>query len=347
MTALTEASGSEALTLYYHGREISGWAPVSHMVQVAARLMGAHVVSTGNAVASRPKLAAEWLRPAPRGPAPGALYVARSPAEARAFLCLPDFRRPRRFRALWIIDSFRTEELPSARLLRCFDLVAYCQSYDADIYHARAGDRALLLPWGTDALGLGSAAAERRYDVLRLGRQPDAWDDDAKTAAACGARGLRFHGRPPYPGFAKMHQALMQEWYAQTKFVVAHSNLAAPARYTHANKEYITARWTDALAAGAVVAGMQPHSDLGLLDWPEATLDFDTIDLEANLDQLAQAAARWSPQVALRNHLGALERLDWRWRLKTLCDRLQITAPALENELATLQDWIVQRRATL
>ena len=60
------------------------------------------------------------------------------------------------------------------------------------------------------------------------------------------------------------------------------------------------------------------RSDLALLDWPEALLDFGTIDFQANMAMLREATAQWTPEVAKRNHLGALRRLDWRWRFKAI-----------------------------
>ena len=111
-------------------------------------------------------------------------------------------------------------------------------------------------------LDLGSSAACRPVDLLRVGRQPDAWDDDQRSDAACRLAGLRFAGRPPFfpenfKDSSAGHRDLCAR-YARAKFVLAHSNIVAPASYTHPSKEYISARWTDALAAGSVVAGIPP-----------------------------------------------------------------------------------------
>jgi hypothetical protein len=50
----------------------------------------------------------------------------------------------------------------------------------------------MVLGWGSDVLGMGSGADKRAVDVLRLGRQPLEWDDDAVSGAACSDAGLRF-----------------------------------------------------------------------------------------------------------------------------------------------------------
>jgi hypothetical protein len=120
---------------------------------------------------------------------------------------------------------------------------------------------------------------------------------------------------------------------------VSFSNLAAPAPYTHPSKAYFTGRWTDAIASGAVVAGIPPLEDAGVagLLWEGALLEFDRIDLEENLARLAEAVARWTPDVARRNRRNALARLDWRWGLKRLADRLEMRFPALESDLERLR----------
>jgi hypothetical protein len=226
---------------------------------------------------------------------------------------------------------------PHSRILDQFDVVIFSQQYDSPFYEGLLGNRALWLGWGSDVLGLGSAAIDRPIDVLRVGRQPAAWDDDAFSTAACASRGLTFQGRPPfYESPEAQQRALMQEHYGRAKFVLAHSNVAAPASYTHATKEYITARWTDALAAGATVAGMPPLSDKALIDWPGALLPFDRIDFAHNLDAIEAAVSQWTPSRPLRNHLNALKRLDWRWRFARLAEVLGLDPTPLRAALQHL-----------
>jgi hypothetical protein len=47
---------------------------------------------------------------------------------------------------------------------------------------------------------------------------------------------------------------------ARAKFVLAFSNRVHQAGYTHPEREYLTARWVDSLAHGAVIAGIAPQS---------------------------------------------------------------------------------------
>lgn len=326
------------VNIFCNTEDRPGWMPVLHMIRLGRALLGAQVTDVRNLKAPLGRKFRLQMRKAPTDGQDIALCIARTPREIDWILAAPDFLVPHRCRVLWIIDSFRTQHLPPAKRMTHFDVIAYTQGYDGDHYRQLYGDRALHLGWGSDVLDLGGFNADRPFDVLRCGREPTAWDDDTATAQACAARSLRFHGRPPNAeDLTQQQPMLLRDYYGQTKFLVAHSNLAAPDTYTHKSKEYITARWTDAIAAGAVVAGVQPHSDLALLDWPEAVLDFDRIDLFENLDQLALACARWTPDIARSNHIGALKNLDWRWRFKTLAERIDLSSQDLDAEINRLR----------
>ena len=320
-----------------------GWGPIEHFAHLAARLLALNLQRPTLQGTSRLSNLRQTFTRSRRGPSPGVIYLAKSPGEVKSLMALDDFDHPRRFRALWIVDSFWTEWAPSARLMRHFDLVVYMQKGEADFYERLAPGRTLHLGWGADVLDLGSSAAERPVDVLRVGRQPPEWDDDPRSLSVCNAAGLQFAGRPPFlpedPTDPSLGHRDLCRYYGQAKFVIAHSNLAAPAPYTHPLKEYVTGRWTDALAAGAVIAGVQPFGDPSAEDllWPGATLDFDRIDLSHNVAALQEAAASWSPFIAQYNHHQALRKLDWRWRIKTLAECLDLGGPKLTSELARLE----------
>jgi hypothetical protein len=336
------------MDLYYTGRGLGrdrnpGWQPVEAMVLLAARLFGARVrvlPPRGRSLRLR-KLVAGWRRP-PGGGAAVDLVIARIPHDAARLLGTECFSQRRRARALWIIDSFRIDTMAWRGVLGSFDLVAFTRAADGDEYRRLVGDRALYLPWGTDALDAGSAAARRDFDLLRVGRQPSDWADDDDVAAACAAAGLTFHGRPPdmqttaAAGAAERQHALMG-WYARTRFTLAFCNLVAPSPTTHPTKAYLTGRWTDSLAGGASVLGVPPAGDSDLVGWPGALVVTDGPSRAAGLARLVEAVAEWRPEQAARNHLEALRRLDWRWRFQTLAHRLDIDAPALEADLDRLR----------
>lgn len=330
-----------SLTILSDIQHDRSWAPVLHMQNLLASLTGAeihHVAPSSNRLQSF----LNRRRPGFRSKEPGvALCITPKgtniPSFVTALRKLGGFSRV----AMWIIDSFWTDWVLHERSLidRHFDDILYMQSFDTDFYRKLFGDRSLCLGWGSDALNLGGAEVTRNHDLLRVGRQPPGWDDDAETERACVARGLSFEGRPPTPT-GPVLETLMRNHYSRAKFVVAHSNIAAPAPYTHPTKAYITGRWTDALACGTVVAGVPPVGDTNLIDWPESLLVLPTIDRDAGLDQIAAAAAEWTPEVARQNYLGALRKLDWRWRFRSVVNHLEIEVPALNKELGRLEDRI-------
>jgi hypothetical protein len=128
---------------------------------------------------------------------------------------------------------------------------------------------------------------------------------------------------------------------SKTKFALAFSNRANPTIQTHPRREYITGRWTDALASGATVAGIPPRSEsLQSLLWPEALLDMGTVDQAEGLKVIAAAAREWIPERAHLNYRRSLETFDWRWRFKMLAEALDIHSSKLDAELARLQNVI-------
>jgi hypothetical protein len=141
------------------------------------------------------------------------------------------------------------------------------------------------------------------------------------------------------------NQELVMRVYGESKYLLAFSNAANPEGYTHPTRQYLTGRWVDALACGAVVAGISPRgSGIDELLWPGATLEFGSIRRQEGLETLAGALKLWTPQSALRNHAMALKKLDWRWRLKTIADICAVDTATLRTELALLTARVEERR---
>jgi hypothetical protein len=83
-----------------------------------------------------------------------------------------------------------------------------------------------------------------------------------------------------------------------------------------------------------------------MLLWPGATLEISPTDLEVGVRELAAASEHWSPNIARRNHLLSLERLDWRHRFATLADNLGWPRTrTLEHELQELRDRVTKLRS--
>lgn len=298
------------------------------------RVLGAEIEEIGRERLRLMRRAYRMLVQPPRSGEDIVIHFARYPGEIALHVSSPLFDRPAARRILWVVDSFWTDRVPE-RLLSAFDLVVYMQSYERAYYDRLSKGRSLHVRWGADVLDLGAGNEERSIDILRVGRQPPEWDDDSHSMDAAKKISLVFQGRPPMD----ISYSELMGYYAKSRYVIAFSNLAAPARYTHPTKEYFTGRWIDAIASGAVVAGISPRRDRGIYDclWDGALLEFDKVDLCSNMATLKRDAERWTPEIAMRNHLNALMTLDWRWGIKRLADSLDLVFPELEEDLSRLQ----------
>ncbi|MEM9706966.1 MAG: hypothetical protein AAF850_12925 [Pseudomonadota bacterium] len=315
-----------------------GWAPIERLSILAAELFEGRVVPLEipkNKVSERFKT----LLPAPiSAKGRGALFLAKHPGEVLRLMGHETFRQALAFRILWIIDSFWTDWLPSHRVLSKFDLVGFTLGSDKSEYQERVGGRAVNLAWGSDVLGLGCVGGERDIDIMRVGRQPAEWREDKHTERVLAQAGISFQGRPQPGGDGQEAYEGLFKYYRRSKFIVAHSNLAARWHHTHPKKEYITGRWTDALAAGASVAGVAPMSDPAASAFCNTgLLKFSTTGLLDNIPIIADAVSRWSKDQADKNYRYALMHLDWRWRLNEIADYFNVRAPLLERDLIEIK----------
>lgn len=326
------------LEIVYENPGGVGYHPVQHMVRLAAELLGARLlVLAPEPVKKRRQL--EALLPSRRGRGAG-LLICPSPGALLALLRLPDWRRRYDRVAAWVFDSFWIDRIPRAfRQRRHFDRLFVTELEDREAWERRMRVPVEWLPWGSDVLRLGSDAAERPVDVQRVGRQPSEWENDAESAAACARAGLSFRGRPEEREDAVENQRVLMNAFTKAKFTLSFSNSVNPQVQTHPTRRYITGRWTDALAAGATVAGVPPESaPAHQLLWPEALLDLGTVERERGVEILRAAAARWTPERARINYAHALDRLDWRRRFERIAAALELNAPPLRQELRQLDE---------
>lgn len=114
------------------------------------------------------------------------------------------------------------------------------------------------------------------------------------------------------------NQATERQALLASRLVLVFSNRVSPAAYTHPTREYLTGRWTDALAAGCLVAGTAPATARTLL-WPGATVEVSPSDRSVAWPVLIEAAEGWDLARAHAQQHRARQTLDWRWRLRDLC----------------------------
>jgi hypothetical protein len=315
------------------------------MILLAAELFDARVLPVDQRQPSSFAKAFSYLqrrsdRRAAREPC---LLVCTGASDLSKILNVPDWGT--RFGPLgaWIIDSFWTDHIPAKMpLANMFDMFFVTSLEDINTWKQISGVPTTWLPWGTDALRLGSGESNRNWDVTRVGRQPPEWEEDQCASEAASLLGIRYRPRPASNGLNTLqNQRLMMDVYADTKYVLAFSNAVNPEPYTHPTREYLTGRWVDGLAGGAVLAGVPPKgASVDQLLWEGATLDFGTIGLDEGLRSLSAALLQWSPQCALKNYAMALKKLDWRWRFKILADSYGLKPSMLAREIDLLQDRI-------
>jgi hypothetical protein len=316
-----------------------GYHPVLHMARLAAELLAGELLVLPTSKPARAERITALLRRRARSGSDRGLVICASPGHLRSLLDIPGWRE--RFSTLvaWVFDSFWHRSIPRSIVLRRhFDRFFVTEPEDLDVWRRRTGVPVELLPWGSDVLRLGSGAGERDIDLLRFGRQPAGWDDDDATAEVCRQSGIAFHGRPAMHADASQNEAALMKLCGRTRFALAFSNLANPALQTHPTRQYITARWVDALASGASVAGVPPVTPVvDSLFWPGALLDLRGIDRREGLSLLSTALRAWTPAQARLNHRMALERLDWRWRFAALAAALGEVPRPLSDELDALR----------
>jgi hypothetical protein len=312
------------------------------MIALAAELLDAEVLNLqGDGPGVIARASSVLLRRTRASSREPCLLICAGPGDLTKILNIPDWRS--RFGTLgaWVIDSFWVDHIPmTPKLANLFDFVFITLMEDVDAWRRATGAQTVWLPWGADALRLGSCSPHRKWDVTRVGRQPPEWEDDAIASEAARRAGINYRPRPASNGLNTLqNQRLMMDVYGDTKYVLSFSNTANPEPYTHPTREYLTGRWVDGLAGGAVLAGVHPGGESArTLLWQEATLDLGTIQREEGLQALAAALPQWTPQLAAKNHAMALKNLDWRWRFQVVADSFGLRAVRLAEEINLVRE---------
>lgn len=325
--------------IVYTQADEPGWFPITHMVELLARLSDAELVRVpfAHRHTALERLAASI--PLRRRGNEDLLVVCPQPGHLQALTHAPQWWSGYRSVTGWVVDSWWSEWIPRlARRRGRFDLLWISEQENREAWQRSTGTQILHLPMGSDVLGnMASTTAPRPIDLLRVGRMPPAWDDDKRTAEACRGAGLVFRGRPPMASSTSEGMRALWSQEAQTKFVLAFSNLASPARYTHPSLEYFTPRWADAIACGASTVGRLPRTS-STADLPETCwADVSANDMDRGIQAIADLAQRWTPRAAARNRQHALTALDWRHRFKKIANQLELTWPRLDEELSSIE----------
>lgn len=325
-------------------QEGQGWGPVTTLASVTARLAGTalHVAPVGPP-ASKIRL----LRHASTATVKAAiarsrdadlLVIAPVPGALNDVLLDTTLRSKYRNVMAWVIDSFWTERIPATvKLPGIFSHIFITDPDDLELWRAKARASVEVLPWGTDALSAHARLQAPDTDVVRVGRQPPAWEDDEVLASAAHGAGLSFRGRPPMGDSEADAVDSVADAYARSRVVLASGNASSPATYTHPTKEYVTGRWTDAFANGCLVGGTPPRCGAasillppyGLIHTPPNDVAAGMDAIRGHLDEEGDASMR------LRRF--ALLQLDWRHRLKRVFSIAGTDTRLLDEEIKQLE----------
>lgn len=323
-----------------------GWSSITYMVQLCAEMFDAELrfLNTETNIGAMEKLLA--FVPRRRG-SETCLLVSAGPGRMLHLLSQVEGWK-RRFGqvAAWVIEGYYPDHI--SRVVRhggMFDRFFITTDEDVDAWQKLAGRPTISIPLGSDVLRLGTPSQGRPVDLLRVGRQPTEWEDDAMTETAARAKGLSFRGRPPMCADTIENHRMLMHTYGQSKFLLAFSNTVHRTSFTHPTRAYLTPRWPDGLAAGAIIAGIAPKSPTAdRLLWPGATLDLGSTSRDEGLTILAAAVASWRPEQAVANYAMALERFDWRWRFADIAAALGESPARLTAELDHLKREIAKHR---
>jgi hypothetical protein len=318
-----------------------GWTPINHMLNLSASYFQCRVLHLDDKnLKLIDKLHAYFKARKRVTGKPDALIVVQTPAQLNQLFTLREWRTSFNSVAAWIIDSFHTEHLPRFPLKNILDKLFITSGTDLQEYQEKSRVDVSVLLWGSDVLGLGGKGTERKIDILRVGRQPAEWEEDADNERRLASYGLTYCGRPPDFGIdSNAQKILMQEYMQKSKLTLAYSNLVDGSHYTHPKKEYITARWLDAIASGCQVAGIPPRNDYAFdkLLWPQALVELTETSRDNMLGRIRSAVADWSPAVAEYNYKMALARLDWRWRLLEISNVFRLNSRSLRTDVERIK----------
>lgn len=317
-----------------------GWYPVKHMISLMHELFESRIIKLPRHGPNRfLRLLLSFGKTRERNEieGPNLLIIVPTLDSAYKFFSLTQKTNAYNKIGIWIFDSFWTNRIPFHTSSKYFDQLFVTSGNDVSFYKKKTNINTSFLGWGSDVLRLGGPNGDRNVDVLRVGRQPNRFANDQANKNKFKSLNLTYQGRPDS---AISYIDLMNKYYLQAKYILAHSNFADDSEYTHPSKEYITGRWTDALACGCTIIGEQPKSDYAYQKyiWPESVLDIDSNDRCTDGSNLIDCIKNWSSKTAEYNYMMALKHLDWRWRFQELSDFFCIDCQKLDNELRDIKN---------
>ncbi len=207
-----------------------------------------------------------------------------------------------------------------------------------------------LLPFGADVLTHGSGELNRPFDLISYGRIPQRYHkafaskfnqpDSRQIYYRSTPRREKMFPKTPYEErIDNEDQILLSKILIRTKLAFAFDTMHPGMRQFPYS--FVTLRWFQCGAAGCVIIGKRPTTPLAdkLLDWEDATIELpdDPKESVEFVEELLQNRTRLN-SIHKRNYVENLARHDWRFRIKSMLEQLDIPLPkCLVNELSQLK----------
>lgn len=318
----------------------NGWLPINYMIQLLSSYSNSKIIRQGTSNVTRFEKLKCYFTPIEKKciGKTNILFIVNTASELNSLVTLirKDTLAYNKISA-WIIDSFWHDNISKFILKKYINHLFVMTKEDVSFYERKTKVPTTFLGWGTDVFNLGSNKPERQIDLLRMGRQPAKWNNDKENSEILSESELVYQGRPPITENkhiefnCESYISLLKEYYSKSKFVLAQSNLVDDSGYTHNTREYITARWTDAIACGCVVLGYQPVTCSSFQQlWTESFAHIDDVN---NIKGYIDEINCWEENIPDINYHMSLKYLDWRWKFSEIFNLLNIDSEKLTKDI--------------
>ena len=207
-----------------------------------------------------------------------------------------------------------------------------------------------LVPFGADVLDQGSCQVKRSIDITSFGRAPAHYHSAFfNKFNQSGSEQIYYKPTPrTADNFPKLpYEKRKDEEDSLLLFhVLRHSKitLAFDTLYPGMRQfpySFITLRWFYGAATGGAIVGKRPTTSVmdELFNWEDATIELPD-DLQKSVELVAELLqdTKRLHSIYRRNYVESLARHDWRYRIQSMLEKVQIPLPhVLSEELLQLK----------
>lgn len=270
------------------------------------------------------------------------LIIGISGADLFKLSAIPEWRQKFDTVAAYIFDAWGFETYP--KYTRQIDHIFVPMPEIINSLQEYLGISISLLPFGADALTHGSSKPSRPIDVVSYGRIPQHYHRVFANKFDQPGSGRFYHRftprnvqnfpKAPYEQRRdKEDRMLLFKTLRRSKVAIAFDSLYSDMRQFP--YPFVTLRWFECGASGCVIVGKRPKTPIAdkLLNWEDATIELPDDPQEAVelLEELLQDTKRLHT-ISQRNYIQNLAQHDWRIRIKSMLEQLEIALPEPLND---------------